>query len=138
MVVNGIEELREFVEMERCHGHGCEVRVEDHKVEAWWVKYLDNGYGLYFHAHVYYERDPQGEKLVVNGFTKEDIEKEYAKLRRECGRDFCCEECDEEACEIAGDLEYLSMIESYLEYLENNLPTPEVEEVEETLEHAGR
>ena len=138
MVVNGIKELEEFVNMENCYGHSHGVRAEDGRVEAWWVKYLDNGYGLYFYAHVYYEHDPQGEKLVVNGFTKEEVEREIAKLRKECGRDFECETCDEEACEIAGDLEYLSMLDQYLQYLEENMPVPVVERVEETLEHAGR
>ena len=134
----GIEELKEFIERDRCHGHGYEVRVEDGKVVAWWVTYLDNGQGTYFHVHVYYECCQKGEKLVVNGYTTKELGEIFDKLRKECGRDFRCEECNEEACEIAGDLEYLSMLDQYLQYLEENMPVPVVERVEETLEHAGR
>ena len=138
MVENRIRELKEFVEQECTFGYSWGVETEDGVVRAWWSKYLDDGYGCYTTVSVYYEVSAEGEVLRVDGFTLEELEKEERELLKQCPNGGNCEECDGEGCEVGADLAYLQLVRDYLEYLENNLPTPEVEGVEEALEHAGR
>jgi len=122
-----LEELREFVEGECSHGHGHWVEQnDDGSVEIRYVVYLDDGHGCYFYAEVFGEFGPgDKERITVDGYDAEDIQNAYDKLAQECPTPFECETCQREECEVFGDLRYLGMLQSYLEYLNANMPRPE-------------
>jgi len=121
-----MSELERFIQQENVFGHHCGVEWKDNEVYAYWTTYLDDGYGRYLYARCEYDNG----KIVVEGFTREKIDKAYKELEKECDHKetFECESCDKDYCETYGELNFLELIDNYMHYLENNLPEEGLDE----------
>jgi len=120
------EEVLDILKAEACWGTFRVHENGDGIAEIDYCKYLDDGYGWQAHVNVHIEYpldDGKEPRITVNGYTREDVEKEREKLMERCPKngECPCYECDVEECEIYDDLFFLDQIDIYLEYLEDLL-----------------